>query len=235
MAVQSVHSFSEKVALVTDGTNPVGRAIAMQLALLGSFVIVGVPENSEANTRALQELKSLGTLANSVESDITTVEGAKFLVDEVEKMFGRLDLLVNTLKFRGESTFLETDESLWTKTIDANLKSTFFVLQAAIPLMNARPKPAIVNIGYAETGDGLFEASQAGLIGLTKSLAKEFQPKFRINCVKVVRNEVENNELLDSELFRQKNGIAEDDVARTVVYLLSSEAVGLNGQIITVG
>jgi 3-oxoacyl-[acyl-carrier protein] reductase len=235
MAVQSVHSFSEKVALVTDGSNPIGRAIAMQLALLGSYVIVGIPENSAENTSSLQELKSLGTLANAVESDITTVEGAKFLVDEVDKMFGRLDLLVNTLKFGGESTFLATDEVLWKETIEANMKSTFFVTQTAISLMKARPKPAIVNIGFAETGDALFEASQAGLIGLTRSLAREFSPKFRVNCVSVGKKEVENNELLDSELFRKNNGIAEDDVARTVVYLLSSEAVGLNGQIITVG
>jgi 3-oxoacyl-[acyl-carrier protein] reductase len=235
MAVQSVHSFSEKVALITDGSNPIGRAIAMQLALLGAYVIVGIPENSDENANALQELKSLGTLANAIESDITIVEGAKFLVDEVEKMFGRLDLLVNTLKFGGESTFLETDDVLWTKTIDGNLKSTFFVTQAAIPLMMARPKPTIVNTGFAQTGDALFEASHAGLIGLTKSLAREFSPKFRINCVSIVKREVEKNDLLDPELFRQKTGIAEDDVARTVVYLLSSEAVGLNGQIITVG
>ncbi len=190
MAVQSVHSFSEKVALVTDGTNPVGRAIAMQLALLGCYVIVGIPENSEENTRAVKELQSLGTLANAVEADVKTVEGAKSIVAEVEKMFGRLDLLVNTLKFEPESTFLETDEIVWTNTIDANLKSTFFVTQAAVPLMKVRPKPSIVNIGYSAIGDIAFEASNAGLIGLTKALAREYSPKFRINGVFVSRKDI---------------------------------------------
>ena len=234
MSAQSIHAFSEKVALVTDGTNPVGRAVALQLALLGSYVIVGFPENSAETARALDELKSLGTLANAVESDIKTVEGAQVLVGEVEKMFGRLDFLINTLKFQGESPFLETSEEIWTNTVDANLKSAFFVTQAAIPLMKARPKPSIVNVAYTDEKNAAFSAVQAGLNGLTKSLAKEFAPKFRINCVEISKKEDAQNELLDAELFRPKSGIAPDDVARAIIYLLSAEAVGLNGQVLSV-
>ncbi len=234
MAVQSVHAFSEKVALVTDGTNPVGRAVALQLALLGSYVIVGFSENSVENTNALQELKSLGTLANAVETDIKKIEGARFLVGEVEKMFGRLDLLVNTLKFQSNSSFLGVDDDIWTNTVESNLKSAFFVSQAAIPLMKVRPKPAIVNVAYSVEDSVAFSAVQAGLIGLTKSLAKEFAPKFRINCVEISKKENAKTDILDSELFRPKSGIAEDDVARAIIYLLSSEAVGLNGQVLTV-
>lgn len=232
MATQSIHAFSEKVALVTDGANPVGRAVALQLALLGSYVIVGFSENSKENTNALQELKSLGTLANAVETDLKTVEGARFLVGEVEKMFGRLDLLVNTLKFQNDSSFLETSEDIWTNTVEANLKSAFFVTQSAIPLMKARPKPAIVNVAYADETSAAFSAIQAGLIGLTKSLAKEFAPKFRINCVEISKKENAKTEILDAQLFRPKNGIAEDDIARAIIYLLSFEAVGLNGQVL---
>jgi 3-oxoacyl-[acyl-carrier protein] reductase len=232
MATNSVHAFSEKVALVTDGANPVGRAVALQLALLGSYVIVGFPESSAENKSALNELKSLGTLANAVETDIQTVDGAKFLVGEVEKMFGRLDLLVNCLKFQSESSFLETNEDIWTKTVDANLKSIVFVTQAAIPLMKERPKPAIVNIAYNEENNIIFSAVSSGIIGLTKSLAKEFSPKFRINCIEISKKQNPKAEILDDELFRPKSGIAEDDVARSVIYLLSSEAVGLNGQVL---
>ena len=108
MSSQSVHAFAEKVALITDGTNPVGRAVAMQLALFGSYVIVGLPAESKEDENALEELKSLGTLANAVKADISTVEGAKRLVSEVEKMFGRIDLLVNCLKLETDSIFDET-------------------------------------------------------------------------------------------------------------------------------
>ena len=80
MPAPSVHAFAEKVALITDGSNPVGRAVAMQLALFGSYVIVGLPAESKKEEHALNELKSLGTLANAVKADISTVEGAKYLV-----------------------------------------------------------------------------------------------------------------------------------------------------------
>ncbi len=236
MAVQSVHAFAEKVALITDGANPIGRATAMQLALLGCYVIVGFSDAAEENKRALRELQSLGTLANAVETDLTTVEGAKHLVGEVEKMFGRLDLLINTLKFEPQSSFQETGEDIWTKTVDANLKSVFFVTQAAIGLMKPRPKPAIVNVFADETAgeNPALAAMRSAVIGLTQSLAREFAPQFRVNCVTVGENKYSPAENLDAELFRPKSGINEDDAARVIVYLLSSEAKSLTGQILTV-
>lgn len=237
MPAYSSHAFAEKVALVTDGENPIGRAIALQLALLGCYVIVGFSNAGEENKRALQELQSLGTLANTVEADISTIEGAKTLVAEVEKMFARLDLLINTLKFRSDSTFEETNEDVWQKTVDANLKSAFFVTRSALDLMKPRPKPVIVNIGYSKKTetDVAFAAIQASLVGFTKSLAETLAPKFRVNCIVVNEDSKKPVENLDTELFRVKTGVSEDDVARAVIYLLSSEAVALNGQILTVG
>lgn len=239
MPAPSIHAFSEKVVLITDGANPVGRAVALQLALQGSYVIVGFASANDENSRsALNELQSLGTLANAVEADISTIDGAKKLIDEVEKMFGRIDLLVNCLKFNGDSTFLETSEEIFERTLDDNLKSTFFVTKEAFRLMNARPKPKIVNvISSVDTDETeqnvLFAASQKALIGLTESLAKTLPKKFRVNAVSISEKKslAEN---LDAELFRPQNGISNDDVARTIVYLLSSEAIGLNGQIIKV-
>lgn len=235
MPAPSVHAFAEKVALITDGANPVGRAVAMQLALQGSYVIVGL--SSDEHAAAIEELKSLGTLANAVKADISTVEGAKTLVGEVEKMFGRIDLLVNCLKHETASAFVETSEKTFDDSISANLKSAFFVTQEAIRLMKMRPKPKIVNLVSAidtpETeANILYAATQNALIGFTKSLAKSLPKNFRANAVAVSEKQT-SNENLDAELFRAKKGISEDDVARTIVYLLSSEAIGLNGQILT--
>ena len=235
------HAFSEKVALITDGTNPVGRAVAMQLALLGSYVIVGFPKTSEAEKRALDELKSLGTLAHSVEAEISTVDGAKKLVAEVENIYGRLDLLVNCLKFKPDSEFTETTEEIFSQTFDINLKSAFFVTQEALRLMKPRPKPKIVNVFSAcdteETQkNAAFVSANRALEGFTKSLSKTLPKNFRVNAVAVSEkeNEKAKHENLDAELFRAKTGIDEDDAARTIIYLLSSEAVGLKGQILTV-
>jgi 3-oxoacyl-[acyl-carrier protein] reductase len=238
MPAQSVHAFAEKVALVTDGDNPVGRAVALQLALQGCYVIVGFSRISEGNRRALAELENLGTLASAVEADISTVEGAKKLVGEVEKIFGRLDLLVNCLKFRHDSMFEEVTEDVYTKTLDANLKAAFFVTQEAIRLMKTRPKPKIVNVASAfdtpETERNiLFASSQNALIGLTKSMAAALPKNFRVNAIAVSEKQ-SPQENLDAELFRQKAGVSEDDAARIIVFLLSSEAIALNGQILKI-
>ena len=245
MPTPSQHAFSEKVALITDGSNPIGRAVAMQLALYGSYVIVGFSKTTDEDKRALGELKNLGTLANAVEYDFKSVEGAKNLVAEVENLYGRLDLLVNCLKFTGDSEFENTTESDFDEVLNLGLKNAFFTTQEAMRLMNSRPKPKIVTVVSAvdtvESEKNIaFSAVSQAMIGMTKSLAETLPSKFRVNAVAISEKEkklahFDKFSKPDDELFRVKKGIDPDDVARTVLYLLSSEAVGLNGQIIKVG
>ena len=241
MLAYSQHSFSEKVALITDGANPVGRAVAMQLALLGCYVIVGFSETDEKEKSALEELKSLGTLANAIEADLKSVTGARELVREAEKLYGRLDLLVNCLKFRVDSEFENTTEEVFDDIVNSNLKSAFFVTQEALRLMKSRPKPKIVNVLSAcDTAqllsDIAFTAVNQALVGMTESLSKSLPGKFRINAVAVSEKEKTSsgNDDLDADLFRKKKGIDEDDVARAVIYLLSKESIGINGQVLRV-
>lgn len=238
MSAHSTHAFSEKVALVTDGANGIGRAVALQLALLGSYVIVGYSKPDEKSKSALIELQSLGTLAHAVEADCSSVSGARKLIEEVEKIYGRLDLLINTVKFAPESSFDEITEEVWTRNVDTNLKAMFFVTQTAARLMKARPKPVIVNVCSAldseESARNVALTSvQTGIVGMTKSMALELAPKFRVNCVAVSDKKLIDN-TLDAELFKPKTGVSDERVARAIVYLLSSEAAGLNGQILTV-
>ena len=238
MPAQSIHAFAEKVAVITDGASPIGRAVALQLALQGAYVIVAFKKADAQTENALGELKNLGTLANAVETDVSTVAGAKKLVAEVEMMFGRIDLLINCLKYAGDSTFELTTEEIYEGTLGANVKAAFFVTQAAIRLMDSRPKPKIVNVGSALDTDetahnAVFAASQNALAGLTASLAKSLPKNFRVNAV-AVSEKKSLAEDLDAELFRPKSNISEDDTARTILFLLSSESIGLNGQILKV-
>ncbi len=238
MPAPSIHAFAEKVALISDGENPVGRAVALQLALQGAYVVVGFANSTAENTRAIGELQNLGTLANAVETDISSPEGAKKLVLEVERMFGRIDLLVNCLKFSGYSVFEETSEEVFDAGLSKSLKAAFFVTKEAVRLMRSRPKPKIVNVVSAvDTEDAeknvLLAASQKSLVGLTESLAKSLPKNFRVNAVAVTEKQ-SKTENLDPELFRPKAGISEDDTARTILFLLSSEAIGLNGQVLKV-
>jgi short-subunit dehydrogenase involved in D-alanine esterification of teichoic acids len=124
MPAPSIHGFAEKVALVINGAEGIGRAVALQLALQGAFVICSYEEASEQTKSALEELKSLGTLANSFE-----FTDAKALIDEIDYLFGRLDLLVNCVKSEADSTFqIET------------------VTRESLRLMEFRPKGLLVNV-----------------------------------------------------------------------------------------
>lgn len=239
MPAPSIHAFAEKVALISDGENPIGRAVALQLALQGAYVVVGFAGLREENRRAIGELQNLGTLAASVETDVGTVEGARHLVGAVENMFGRIDLLVNCLKYRTDSAFDVVGEEMFDAAFNKSAKSAFFVTQDALRLMKTRPKPKIVNVISAlDTEEAqknvLLATSQKALAGLTESLARSLPQNFRVNAVAVSEKKA-TGETLDAELFRPRAGVSEDDVARTVLFLLSGEAIGLNGQVLIVG
>lgn len=236
MPAPSIHGFAEKVALVTDGASAIGRAVALQLALQGSYVIVAyAKEDGDAAARAIGELKNLGTLASAFEIDLSNADGAKKLVSEVEQLFGRIDLLVNCVKTPNNLPFEDTSEEFFDQFLSKNLKSAFFVTRESLKLMKTRPKPKIVNVVSALDTDQtarnvLFASVQASLVGLTEALAASLPEKFRVNAVAVSEKQSAAAETLDAELFRPKTGVSEDDVARTILFLLSSEAIGLNGQ-----
>lgn len=210
--MQSVHQFAEKVALITDGANPVGRAVAMQLALQGSYVI-SVFENASKHSHDVEQMRALGTLAGSAEADVATPEGAASAVEEVGRSFGRLDLLVNCLKGAPDSAFKKDAEA-------ARL-----VTEAARPLMESRPKPKIVNVGWGESSE---------LEIFTSVEAEALPAKFRMNCVIVRGHEPQSNEL-EFGLLRPASVVPPDDVARVVTFLLSSESIALNGQVLYAG
>jgi 3-oxoacyl-[acyl-carrier protein] reductase len=238
MSPQTIHAFAEKVALVTDGTSRIGRAVALQLALQGAYVCVGYSDVSAGVESAVDELRSLGTLAGAFPADVSTPDGAKFLVSRVQELYGRLDLLVNCAGFRPESTYENITGEMFTRVFNTNTGAAFFVTQAAVPLMKERPKPKIVNIVSAcdtiETMQNVpFALTQAAVAEFTRSLAATLPKNFRVNCVKVSEKESEIGPP-DNDLFRADKGVSATHVASVTVYLLSGEAIGLNGQILTV-
>ncbi len=231
MNVTSIHAFAEKVALVTDGTGPIGKAIALQLALQGSYVLVGVPVGM-ADDGSVDELKALGTLAAAIPCDLSTADGSDHLVSEVEKAFGRLDLLVNCAKTDVHSTFLNTSEADFKSAVAGGLLPLYFVTQAAVRLMSDRPKPRIVSIFSACEGgaDPLAAGLNAAGITAMKGLSRALPDKFRINSIKVSQKISVGGG--DPELFRPKPKVSPDDVARIALFLLSGEAKAMNGEVV---
>ena len=184
--MQSVHQFAEKVALVTDGANPIGRAVALQLALQGSYVITAYSNLEQGERNYIDELKALGTLAGAVEAQVFAREGAESVINEIDRTFGRLDLLINCLKFGNESLFRE---STGVEPNIAELDAASFVTQAAMRLIQPRPKPKVVNVGWSEN---------SVFVDFTGKQAAEMPDKFRVNCV-VVREGRERREPVQFE------------------------------------
>ncbi|HUF04887.1 MAG TPA: SDR family oxidoreductase [Aridibacter sp.] len=238
MPTPGQHTFSEKVALVTGATSPVGRAVSMQLGLYGTYVIACHGPSSKTDSDAVSELKTLGTLAHSFEADIGTLAGTLEAIDAVEGIYGRLDLLVNCLSPPESGDFEMVTEESFDNTVKGILKPAYFLTREAMRLFAGRPKPRIVNvISYRSDKGVLVSALNASVESLTSSLAAQLPKNFRVNTVAVSERDTDPEPFddLDPELFRPRSSVDADDVARAVVYLLSSEAKGVNGQVLRIG
>lgn len=227
MNVTSIHAFAEKVALISDVSDPIGRATALQLGLQGAYVIGGLPSGS-TDDGSIADLVSLGTLASSVEYDTPAA-----LKAAVENTFGRLDLLVNCVKFTSESDLNADGERRFDGSFAEVVRGTYLLTDQCLSLMKERPKPKIVNVvrrfDPKKAGNALLQASHDAVLSLTKAMSAELSANHRCNAVSVPFVETE---LDPSELFLKPAGFAADDAARTILYLLSSESVAVNGQVI---
>lgn len=237
MSTHSVHQFAEKVAVISDGANPIARAVALQLGLLGAFVIVGSGGDSAANSRSMEELRSIGTLAAAVNGDMATDAGAESLVGEAAKSFGRIDLLVICPEFSSPPNLSDSDGSDLETALAKTVRQAYLITRKALPIMSERPKPRIVNVVSGDKDslkNPIFAASHAALKGFTSSLGSELPAKFRVNCVSAAF--AKNTDETGGEmLFRPAGSLSPDDAARTIVFLLSSEAAAINGRFIEAG
>ncbi|QYO65723.1 SDR family NAD(P)-dependent oxidoreductase [Leptolyngbya sp. 7M] len=217
MSIGSIHAFSEKVALVTDASDPVGRAIAIQLALNGAYLLLGIASAKEDRVAAVKDLEEMGTLVNSFEWEPDVVGSAAELVRRSFKPFERLDLLVNTLMV----DVSKADDLLSGRsskmTIEKVLGSMIEATECAIPRMEERPKPRIVSVcRRRQAPDTVSQTILGATAGFIGGLAHDLPDHFRVNAVS----------------FSDQPGTAPDNVARTVLFLLSGEAAGVNGQTI---
>lgn len=251
MPGQSFRGFAERVALVTGGAHGISRAVALQLAYEGAYVVVGYPAAEDESESVVNELREIGTLAHSFVADVSRAADVQRLFAGIEELYGRLDLLVNCASFESKSSLAELGEEEWDETLSVNLKSIFLCAQAAARLMRQRPKAAIVNlaadINLNSSGhSAAYAAAQSGIIGLTQALARELAPRIRVNCVAVREASGQNQAALRPEMLPHRSNDlndeksvasvpAPDEVARACIYLLSSDAASVSGQTLVVG
>src|SRR5499427_8855452 len=176
-----------KVALVTGAGKRLGRAVALLLSEQGMDVAVHYGSSAKEAAEVVGKIEEMGQKAVAMQADLRSADEIRRLLFEVGNELGRLDLLVNSAANFLPGSVVSTTEEIWDASLDTNLKAPFFVAQAAAPLLR-RSKGAIVN--FSDTGGILgwpgfigHSVAKAGMINLTKSLAKALAPEVRVNAI----------------------------------------------------
>lgn len=238
---------SGKVAIVTGGSRGIGRAIALELARQGADIAF-TGRSINDNTRSLEaELADLGVKGKAYATDAADHSAAKLFVEEVVKEFGKIDILVNNAGITKDTLLLRMSEEQWDDVLSVNLKSAFNLTQAvAMPMMRARGG-SIINISsvvgvQGNAGQANYAASKAGLLGFTKSVAKELGSRgIRANAVAPGFIKTDMTEVLDEKVVAEwsktialrRPGEAKE-VAQVVAFLASDASAYVTGQTINV-
>ncbi|MFZ5468987.1 MAG: 3-oxoacyl-[acyl-carrier-protein] reductase [Myxococcota bacterium] len=239
--------FADKVALVTGGSRGIGRAIAVELAARGAAVVFSYAGNEAAASETLALIEKAGGKAKAVRFDVGDTAACQNTVDEVVKEHGRLDVLVNNAGVAIDGLILRFKDEDWDKTLDTNLKGAFALIRAAARPMMKQKGGAIVNLTsvVGEMGNGgqaAYAASKAGIIGLTKAVAKELASRhIRVNAVSPGFIDTDMTAKI-SEDTRQKMLDAvplgrlgtSQEIARAVCFLASDAAAYITGEVLKV-
>jgi 3-oxoacyl-[acyl-carrier protein] reductase len=237
-------ALADRVVLVTGSSRGIGAEVAAKAAAEGAVVAIHFHESRDGAERTLARVRDAGGDGDCFSADLGDGEQAERLVADVIERFGRIDGLVNNAGKTQVGPFLEIEPALWDEVIRTDLTAAFRTIRAVLPSMVERGSGSIVNIasrlgqmGVTETA--AYSAAKAGLIGLTRALAREFGPSgVRINAVApgVTLTEM-TTDLVDTEAGRARLrdmalgrfGQA-DEVAEAVIFLLSDRASLFTGQ-----
>ena len=236
-----------KTALVTGATRGIGKGIALKLAQQGANVAFTFVSSVEKAKIFEAELAALGVKAKGYQSNAAQFAEAEILVNEIVKEFGSLDILVNNAGITRDNLLMRMSEEMWDEVMDTNLKSAFALIKAVQRPMMKNRFGSIINITSVvgitgNAGQANYAASKAGMIGLTKSVAKELGSRnIRCNAIAPGFIETEMTEALSEDVRAEwvkgiplKRGGSPEDVANTVLYLASDLSTYVSGQTICV-
>lgn len=223
-------SLQGRVALVTGAAKRVGRAVAVRLAAEGASVVIHYHHSQTEAREAVTEIERLGRRSVAIPADLANVSEIHSLFQQVQQQFGRLDILVNSAANFLPAGLDDTTEQTWDAALDTNLKAPFFCSQAAAPLLK-QFRGVIIN--FADVGGVLAWpgyiphcASKAGVIMLTRCLAKALAPDVRVNAIApgTITMSGDAPELQADYIRRAplKRSGTTDDVAEAVLFLIRS-------------
>ena len=180
-----------KVALITGGGTGIGRAISLLFAREGATVVVNYSKSEAESLETASEVQKLGRQSSTIRTDVSSDSQVRHMMSQVKDKFGRIDILVNNAGFTRFIDFADLEnltEAIWDSLFAVNLKGTFFCCRAVAPVMKEQGGGRIVNIASVAgiTGQGscmAYCASKAGVISLTKSMARALGPDIMVNAV----------------------------------------------------
>jgi pteridine reductase len=236
-----VEKLAGRVALVTGAGKRLGRAVALRLASEGADVAVHYGKSEAEAREVVMEIEKTGRRAAAFSAELTDVAAIQKLVQSVASRFARLDILVNCAANFLETKFGETNEATWDASLDANLKAPFFCAQAAAPHLAKSGRGVIIN--FADIGGMLgwteflpHSISKAGVIMLTRTLAKELGPAVRVNAIAPGTITMPGDPPeWQADFIRRapmKRTGRPDEIADAVMYLIGAEFV--TGQVLVV-
>ncbi len=239
--------FKGKNVVVTGGSRGIGRAIAIEFGKKGANVVINYVSSDVEAEKVAEEIKSLGGNAILVKGDVSSFEEGKKLIDETVKVFGTIDILINNAGITKDGLIMRMKEEHFDKVIDINLKGVFNTCKSAVSHMLKQRSGKIINISsvvgvVGNAGQANYAASKAGVIGLTKSIAKEVGARgVTVNAVAPGFIKSDMTDVLSEKVKDGMLGLIPlnrfgnvEDVARTVIFLASEGGDYITGQVINV-
>ncbi|MFZ5352603.1 MAG: 3-oxoacyl-[acyl-carrier-protein] reductase [Bacillota bacterium] len=234
-------------AIVTGGSRGIGRAIATALAKEGANVAVNYTSNSKAAEEVAAEIEKLGCSAMAVKADVSNSEEVDALVNEVHSKFGSIDILVNNAGITRDNLIIRMTEKDFMDVIDTNLKGAFNCTKSVARIMMKQRSGKIINVSsvvgiIGNAGQSNYAAAKAGLIGFTKSMAKELAKRgINVNAVAPGYIDTDMTAVIPEKAKEEfLKGIPlgrigqPEDIANTVVFLSSKNSDYITGQVINI-
>ena len=236
-----------KVALVTGGSRGIGAAVCRTLAQAGAKVAVCYAGNTAAAEKTVADCQAMGAEAFAIQADVSDPAACQAMVDQVLSRFGRIDILVNNAGITRDNLLLRMSEEDFDRVLDTNLKGAFSCMKAVYRPMMKQKSGRIISISsivglHGNAGQANYAASKAGLIGMSKAVAKELAgrgvtvnlvaPGFIDTDMTAALPEAARQALLSSIPMARLG--APKDVANAVAFLASDEAGYITGQVLSV-
>ena len=242
-----MRSLENKIALVTGGARGIGRAISLGLASEGAHVAFSDLQIGDEGNKTKELVQAKGVRALALQADVRNFASAQVVVDDVVKEFQRVDILVNNAGITRDNLIMRMTEEEWDLVLDTNLKGTFNYCRAVSKYMISQRQGKIINISsvvglIGNPGQVNYSASKAGIIGLTKTLAKELASRnIQVNSIAPGFVETSMTEKLTPQqrealmtMIPMKRTAQPEEIAGVVVFFASPAARYITGQVLCV-